>query len=127
MTPEENEVITRVGRGTPGGEMLRRYWWPVGFSQELTSKPVPVRHLGEDFVLFRDGSGKVGMLDRACPHRRASLELGRCEQRGIRCCYHGWLFDADGQCLEMPAEPPGSRLFEEVKTRSAKIQEAGGL
>ena len=127
MTPQENEMMTRVGPGTPGGEMLRRYWWPVWFSQDVTDKPVPVRHLGEDFVVFRDGSGKVGMLDRACPHRRASLELGRCEQRGIRCCYHGWLFDAAGQCLEMPAEPSDNPLVAEVKTRAAKIIEAGGL
>src|SRR5690242_15636636 len=127
MTPEENETLTRVGPGTPGGEMLRRYWWPVGFTVEVTTKPVPVRHLGEDFVLFRDGSGKVGMVDKACPHRRASLELGRCEDRGIRCCYHGWLFDAAGQCLEMPAEPAGSKLFQEVKIRSAQVQEAGGI
>lgn len=67
MTPQENEMLTRVGPGTPGGEMLRRYWWPVWFSQDVTSKPMPVRLLGESFVLFRDGQGRVGMLDQACP------------------------------------------------------------
>jgi 5,5'-dehydrodivanillate O-demethylase len=127
MTPEENEMLTRVGPETPGGKMLRRYWWPVWFSQELTKKPVPVRLLGEDFILFRDGTGRVGLLDIACPHRQASLALGRVEERGIRCCYHGWLLNADGRCLEMPAEPPASRLHEEVRQRRGLIQEAGGL
>ena len=70
-----------------------------------------IRLLGETFVLFRDGKGKIGMLDHICAHRRASLEFGRVEERGIRCCYHGWLYDADGRCVEMPAEPPGSRLY----------------
>src|SRR5580698_2633713 len=79
MTPEDNEKLTRVGPGTPGGEMLRRYWWPVGFEEQIEKKPVKVRHLGEDFVLFRDGNGKIGMLDTFCSHRRASLEHGRVE------------------------------------------------
>jgi 5,5'-dehydrodivanillate O-demethylase oxygenase subunit len=127
MTPEENEMLTRVGPGTPGGEMLRRYWWPVGFEEKLDKKPIMVRLLGETFVLFRDGNGAIGMLDHVCAHRRASLEFGRVEERGIRCCYHGWLYDASGQCLEMPAEPLGSRLHEEVKQRAAQVQVAAGL
>jgi 5,5'-dehydrodivanillate O-demethylase oxygenase subunit len=127
MTPEENDMLTRVGAGTPGGEMLRRYWWPVWFEQKIENKPIMVRLLGEDFVLFRDGSGRIGMLDHICAHRRTSLQFGRVEERGIRCCYHGWLYGADGQCLEMPAEPPGSRLCEEVKQRSVPVQVAAGL
>ena len=127
MTPQENETMTRVGPETPGGKFLRRYWWPVWFTQELKDKPVPVRLLGEDFVLFRDGSGHVGLLDAACPHRRASLTLGRVEEQGIRCCYHGWLLNAEGRCLEMPAEPTGSRLHEDVRQHHGVIQEAGGL
>ncbi len=127
MTPEDNEKLTRVGPGTPGGEMLRRYWWPVGFEEQIEKKPVKVRHLGEDFVLFRDGEGKIGMLDTFCSHRRASLEHGRVEERGIRCCYHGWLYDAEGQCLEMPAEPPSSTLPQRVRQRSAKVQIVAGL
>ena len=127
MTPEENEMLTRVGSGTPGGEMLRRYWWPVWFEEKIANKPIMIRLLGENFVLFRDGQGKIGMLDHICAHRRASLEFGRIEEKGIRCCYHGWLYGADGQCLEMPAEPPGSRLHEEVKQRAAQIQVAAGL
>jgi 5,5'-dehydrodivanillate O-demethylase len=127
MTPEENDSLTRVGPGTPGGEMLRRYWWPVWFEEQIGTKPVPVRLLGEDFVLFRDGDGRIGMLDIACAHRRASLLYGRVEPRGIRCCYHGWLYDAEGRCLEMPAEPPGSRLHEEVRQRAGRVQIAAGL
>jgi 5,5'-dehydrodivanillate O-demethylase oxygenase subunit len=127
MTPEQNEMLTRVGPGTPGGEMLRRYWWPVGFADEIQKKPVPVRHLGEEFVLFRDGSGTIGMLDIVCAHRRASLEHGRVEERGLRCCYHGWLYDAKGCCIEMPAEPPGSTLHQEVRQRAAAVQVVAGL
>jgi len=127
MTPEENERLTRVGPGTPGGEMLRRYWWPVGFSELIERKPVPVRHLGENFVLFRDGDGGIGMLAAACPHRRASLEFGRVEARGLRCCYHGWLFAANGQCLEMPAEPPTTTLPQRVRQTAAHVRVVAGL
>ena len=127
MTPQENETMTRVGPGTPGGQFLRRYWWPVWFTQELKDKPLPIRLLGEDFVLFRDGTGRAGLLDAACPHRRASLTLGRVEEKGIRCCYHGWLLNAEGRCLEMPAEPVGSRLHEDVRQKHGLVQEAGGL
>lgn len=107
--------------------MLRRYWWPVGFSELLKDRPVPVRLLEEDLILFRDSIGHVGLLDRCCPHRRASLELGRVETDGIRCCYHGWKFDSAGHCLEMPAEPAGSCLKEEVRLTAYPTQEASGL
>jgi 5,5'-dehydrodivanillate O-demethylase len=127
MTPEQNEMLTRVGPGTPGGQMLRRYWWPVGFEQEVQKKAVPIWHLGEEFVLFRDGAGSVGMLEIACAHRRASLEFGRVEERGLRCCYHGWLWDANGSCLEMPAEPPESTFLQKVRQRAAKIQIVAGI
>jgi 5,5'-dehydrodivanillate O-demethylase len=127
MTPEENEALTRVGPGTPGGEMLRRYWWPVFLSDDLKNEPVIVRHLGEDFVLFRDGKGHVGLLDKSCPHRGVSMEHGRVEDTGIRCCYHGWLFDADGQCLETPAEPVGSTLKDGVKMRAGQVRELSGF
>ncbi|MFT5538820.1 MAG: 5,5'-dehydrodivanillate O-demethylase [Alphaproteobacteria bacterium] len=127
MTPEENEALTRVGPGTPGGEMLRRYWWPVYLSAELKDKPVEVRHLGEDFVIFRDGSGQTGIVARHCPHRGASLALGRVEENGIRCCYHGWKFATNGQCLEMPAEPEGSPLVSETQIRAGHVQEVSGF
>jgi 5,5'-dehydrodivanillate O-demethylase len=127
MTPEENERLTRVGKGTPGGEMLRRYWWPVWFSELVTDRPVPVRILGEDLILFRDATGKTGLLDRRCPHRGASLALGRVEPDGIRCCYHGWKFDREGHCLDMPAEPADSKLKQEVQQTAYATQEAAGL
>lgn len=127
MTPQENERLTRVGPGTPAGNLLRRYWWPVGFSETLSSRPEPVRILGEDLVLFRTGSGRVGLLDRACPHRRASLELGRVEADGIRCCYHGWKFATDGRCTDMPAEPANSPLADEVHQTAYPTQEVAGL
>jgi 5,5'-dehydrodivanillate O-demethylase len=127
MTSEQNERLTRVGPGTPCGEMLRRYWWPVGFGAHVTSKPVPVRVLGEDLILFRDGSGALGLIERACPHRGAGLELGRVESDGIRCCYHGWKFDRTGTCLDMPAEPDDTPLRREVKARTYRAQDVAGL
>jgi 5,5'-dehydrodivanillate O-demethylase len=127
MTPEENDRLTQVGPGTPCGEMLRCYWWPVWFSEALQDKPVPVRLLGEDLVLFRQGDGVRGLLERRCPHRGASLELGRVEADGIRCCYHGWKFAASGRCLDMPAEPAGTPLKDEVRQRAFSVHEAGGL
>jgi 5,5'-dehydrodivanillate O-demethylase len=127
MNQDDNELLTKIGPGTRMGELMRRYWWPVGFSQKVTKKPELVRILGEDLVLFRDGTGKTGLVQRHCPHRRASLEFGRVEDKGIRCCYHGWLFSASGQCLEMPAEPVDSALKNQVKLRAYKTQEAAGL
>jgi 5,5'-dehydrodivanillate O-demethylase len=129
LSREENELLTRVGAGTPAGEMLRRYWWPVGFSEPIEKKkrPVRVRLLGEDFVLFRDGNGRLGMLGLHCSHRGASLEYGRVEERGIRCCYHGWLYDVSGKCLEQPAEPEDSTFKDRVQHPSYKAQEIGGF
>jgi 5,5'-dehydrodivanillate O-demethylase len=126
LTKEENELLTRVGPGTPGGEMLRRYWWPVVFSDHLTTKPRKVQLLDEEFVLFRDGSGQVGMLELGCAHRGVSLEYGRVESCGIRCCYHGWLYDRAGRCLEQPAEPEDSTYKDRVRLRSYPVQERAG-
>ena len=127
MTPEENQRFTRVGPGTPTGAVMRRYWWPLWFSDSVMTKPVPVRHLGEDLVLFRDGSGALGLIERACPHRGAGLELGRVEADGLRCCYHGWKFDRTGACLEMPAEPADTPLKAEVRARTYPVREVAGL
>ena len=127
MDVQENELLTRVGPGTPMGELLRRYWWPVGFTQQVTTKPVPVRILCEDLVLFRDPSGKLGLIDRYCAHRRASLEFGRVEEHGIRCCYHGWKYDHAGQCIDTPLEPETSKLKDGVKLKGYDVEEAGGL
>jgi phenylpropionate dioxygenase-like ring-hydroxylating dioxygenase large terminal subunit len=108
LSADENELLTRVGPGTPGGEMLRRYWHPIGFSAELKRRPKRRRLLGEDLVLFRDEKGQVGLLSLHCSHRGTSLEFGHIEDGGLRCCYHGWLFDVEGQVLEMPGEPADS-------------------
>ena len=103
--PPFDETLARVGPGTPGGEYLRRFWHPVAQSAMLGDLPVAIRRLGEDLVIYRDQSGEIGLLERHCSHRGTSLEFGRIEETGIRCCYHGWLFGNDGAILEAPAEP----------------------
>src|SRR5262245_24445281 len=106
LTQEENDLLCRVGPGTPAGELLRRYWYPIAPKQELTEEEPTrfVRLLGEDLVLFRDTRGRVGLLADHCAHRGASLCYGRVEDRGISCAYHGWLYDTGGNILETPPE-----------------------
>ena len=128
ISQQENERLTRVGPGTPAGEMLRRYWWPVAFGAEMTGhRPKKIKLLDEEFVLFRDGSGKVGMLELYCAHRRISLARGRVEKEGLRCCYHGWLWSTEGHCLEQPCEEPGKSFVDRISLASYPIEEAGGL
>ena len=129
LTQEENEILTRVGPGTPAGELLRRYWQPVAIASELADEnPVKfVRILGEDLVLFRSTKGQVGLLHDRCSHRGASLSYGRVEERGIACPYHGWLYDTQGNCLETPAEPAGSNFALTVKHRAYPVQKFAGL
>ena len=129
LSKEENELVTRVEPGTPAGEMLRRYWWPVGFTEHVKEKssPTKVRLLGEDFVLFRDGGGRLGLVELHCSHRGTSLEFGRVEDRGIRCCYHGWLYDVNGRCLEQPAEPADSTFKDRIQHPAYKAQEIAGF
>lgn len=128
MDREENELITRVGPGTPAGETLRKYWLPVGFSHEITSEaPKIVRWLGEDLLLFRDQFGRVGLTEPNCPHRGTSLDYGWIEGGGIRCCYHGWVFDVQGNCLEQPGEPPGSNFKDKIKIKAYPVRELGGM
>src|SRR5262249_45913930 len=103
--PPEDAELTHVAPGTPCGEYMRRFWQPICFSDELRDVPLRVRILGEELVVFRDRSGAVGLLELHCPHRGTSLEFGLIEAKGIRCCYHGWLFGVDGTILETPAEP----------------------
>jgi 5,5'-dehydrodivanillate O-demethylase len=129
LTKEENDLLARVGSGTPAGELLRRYWLPVAVAQELTDES-PTKHvriLGEDLVLFRDKKGRVGLLDDRCPHRGASVLYGRVEERGIACAYHGWLFDTEGNCLECPAEPAESKFHLTVKHKAYPVQKFVGL
>ena len=117
LTREDNELLTRIGRGTPMGEMIRRHWVPACLSEELPAPdcdPLRVRLLGEDLVAFRDTSGRVGLMDEHCPHRGASLFFGRNEEGGLRCLYHGWKMDADGTVLDTPCEPFTRRLRHEA-------------
>ncbi len=129
LSKEENEFLTRVGRGKPAGEMLRRYWWPVAFSEDIKAKGVPAKItlLAEDFALFRDGAGHLGLVALHCSHRGTSLEYGRVEENGIRCCYHGWLYDVRGNCLEQPAEAGDSTFKDRIKHPAYHAQDAGGL
>lgn len=129
VTREENETMTRVGPGTPGGALLRRYWHPVAAAVELSEEaPIrPLRIMGEDLVLYRDRSGAYGLVGEHCPHRRASLAFGRVDEEGIRCPYHGWKFARDGRCLETPAEPPASPLKEETRHTAYPVRKLGGL
>ncbi|HVV94046.1 MAG TPA: aromatic ring-hydroxylating dioxygenase subunit alpha [Hyphomicrobiales bacterium] len=106
MPPSSHDAfLTEVGRGTPCGEFMRRYWQPVAVSRDVTDTPQQVRILGEDLILFRDKSGRPGLVHPRCAHRGTTLYYGKVEERGIRCCYHGWLFDVEGRCLEQPCEP----------------------
>ena len=127
MSPPDDLEILRTGPGTPMGEYMRRYWQPVCFSKELTDVPKAIRIMHEDLVAFRDHSGRVGVLHRKCAHRGTSLEFGIVSKRGIRCCYHGWLYDVDGTILEMPAEPRDSRLSQTVCQGAYPAFEREGL
>jgi 5,5'-dehydrodivanillate O-demethylase oxygenase subunit len=128
LSRERNERLTQVSRGTPGGELLRRYWQPVAASAELSRKPTKrVRILGEDLALFRNRKGTMGLLPLHCPHRGASLAYGMVEDAGLRCAYHGWLFDASGQCLEQPNEADSTTFRDRVRLTSYPVQELGGL
>ncbi len=127
LSQDENELLTRVGPGTPAGEMLRRYWHPIGFINELKKRPLRRRILGEDLVLFRDDQGRLGLLALRCSHRGTSLEFGHLEDGGLRCCYHGWLYDVEGRVMEQPGEPPDSTFRERVRHRAYKVQELSGV
>jgi phthalate 4,5-dioxygenase len=130
LTVEENERVTRVGPGTPGGKLFRRYWWPMCLASELPEKdgaPLRARLLGEDLIAFRDTEGKVGLIDAFCPHRRAPLFFGRNEECGLRCVYHGWKFDRKGDCVDMPSEPAGTTLQAKVKILAYPTVEKGGV
>jgi len=135
MQAAQNEMITRIGPGTPCGALLRRYWHPVALRDEFEPRLDPsmalrplkaVRLLGQDFVLWRDAAGRYSLLDRDCPHRGADLKYARHEGDGVRCPFHGWKFAADGRCLETPAEPMGSTLCQRVRQRSYPLRMAAG-
>ena len=128
LSVEDNELITRIGPGTPMGALMRRYWHPVAASEQMEGRwTMRVRILGEDLVLFRDRRGKFGLIGEFCPHRRASLAYGIPTEDGIRCPYHGWKFDAAGRCLEQPNEPEGSNFKDKIATAGYPVEELGGL
>ncbi len=130
LSAQDNELLTRVGPGTPMGELLRRYWTPALLVSEAPTPdgdPVRVRLLGENLVAFRDTDGRLGLVSENCPHRGASLYFGRNEECGLRCPYHGWKFDVDGACVDMPSEPPNSVFKDKVRLRSYPTHESGGL
>jgi len=129
ITAEQNDFMTRVGPGTPAGGLLRRYWQPVALAEELQGpRPLkPVQLMGQHFVLFRDETGRLGLLDRDCPHRGADLAYGRLESGGLRCAFHGWLFDATGQCRETPAEPATSRMCTRIRQGAYPVVEKSGV
>jgi len=130
LTAEENELLCRVEGDAPMGQLMRRHWIPACLSEEVAEPdgtPVRIRLLAEDLVVFRDSDGRLGVLDEYCPHRRASLFLGRNEECGLRCLYHGWKMDVEGNILEMASEPHESGLVEKVKHKAYPAREAGGF
>ncbi len=128
-TAAENQILTRVGPGAPMGELMRHYWLPAIASSELKAdaEPLRLKLLGEQLIAFRDTSGKVGVMDHRCPHRCASLFFGRNEEGGIRCVYHGWKFDTDGNCLDMANVPPHQDFKHKVHAKAYKTAERNGL
>lgn len=130
LSHHENQRLVRVGRGTPTGELFRRYWQPACLRQELPERdgpPVRVRLLGEDLVAFRDTVGRVGLVDAFCAHRRAPLFFGRNEECGLRCVYHGWKFDVDGACVDLPSEPPSSPMKASARITAYPTMEKAGI
>src|SRR3979490_3333059 len=130
LTREENEELCRVGPGTLMGNLMREYWVPAALSSELPtadSDPLRVMLLGEKLIAFRDSAGKVGLVQNHCPHRGASLFFGRNEESGLRCVYHGWKFDAEGNCIDMPNEPAESDFRTKVTATAYPAEDWGGL
>lgn len=130
LTKEQNELVTRTNAGTPMGELFRRYWLPALLSEELAENdgpPVRLKLLGERLICFRDSEGRLGVIDEFCAHRGVSLWFGRNEESGLRCPYHGWKFDVNGRCVEVPSEPEGSRFCEKVRLKAYTLVERGGV
>jgi 5,5'-dehydrodivanillate O-demethylase len=129
LSAAQNERLTQTGPGTPMGELLRRYWHALAGSSELNEEnpTKEVRLLSEDLVLFRSAAGQVGLIEPSCAHRKANLSYGVPEPEGIRCAYHGWLYDVNGNCVDQPSEPAGSRFKDKVHIKSYPVQELGGI
>lgn len=128
ISAEANKELTEVGQGTPMGDLLRRYWMPVvAIADFHTRASLKVRILGEDLVAFRDKSGRYGLIQEQCAHRKCSLAFGLPDDRGLRCPYHGWLYDSKGACLEQPAEPEFSRFRDRIQMVAYPVKEMAGL
>src|SRR5690348_14022310 len=130
LSIQDNETLCRVGKGTPMGDLMREYWIPAVRSDELPSPdcpPMRLRLLGENLIAFRTTSGAVGLIQNACPHRGASLFFGRNEEEGLRCVYHGWKFDAAGQCVDMPSEPAESNFKAKIRATAYPCRERNGV
>ncbi len=129
LSPQDNEFLTRIGPGTPAGNLLRRYWQPLCPAADITAeKPKKrVKILGEDLVVFRDGAGRYGALAEQCAHRRASLYYGFIEEDGLRCPYHGWKFRVDGQCIEQPFEPKNITFKDEICQTAYAVEKLAGF
>src|SRR6478736_2278055 len=130
LSPEENKLVTETGAGTPMGAVMRRYWMPAALAWELPQPdcpPIRIKLLGEKLVAFRDTEGRVGLVQEFCAHRRASLFLGRNEESGLRCVYHGWKYDVAGRCVDMPTEPPESTFKQRIQLASYPTLELGDV
>ena len=129
LTPAANEMLTRTGPGTPMGNLMREYWIPACLSSELKADGEPMRLmlLGEQLIAFRDTDGRIGIMEHRCPHRCASLFFGRNEEGGLRCVYHGWKFDVEGNCTDMPNVPPAQDFKHRVKAKAYKVVERAGF
>src|SRR5712692_1425329 len=130
LSKQENELLCRVGPGTPMGNFMREYWIPALLPRELSAPdcpPVRLRLLGENLIAFRVTSGKVGIVTNSCPHRGASLFFGRNEEEGLRCVYHGWKYDVTGQCVDMPSEPAESNFKTKIRATAYPCVERNGV
>lgn len=128
LTQDQNDLLTQTGPGTPCGQLLRSYWQPIATAEEMPigGEPMPIRIMSEDLVLFRDEQDRLGLIGQFCPHRGTDLSYGRVEDGGLRCLYHGWLFDIHGQCLDQPAEPDDKKFCDKVHQVAYPVQEKGG-
>jgi phenylpropionate dioxygenase-like ring-hydroxylating dioxygenase large terminal subunit len=129
LSHQQNALVTQTGPGTPGGKLLRSYWQPIATAEEMPigGAPMPIKILSEDLVLFRDDRDRLGLIGLHCPHRATDLSYGRVENGGLRCLYHGWLFDIEGKCIDQPAEPEDKKFCHKVRHTAYPVQEYGGV
>ena len=130
LVKEKNDLLIQTDPGTPMGDMFRCYWIPALLAEELPEPdcdPVRVKLLSERLIAFRDSDNRLGLMDELCAHRRVSLWFGRNEEGGLRCAYHGWKYDVTGQCIDVPSEPPDSKLCSKIKLTAYSLEEKGGI